>query len=155
MCIRSRCRPPSGADRLTAGQLLDRVDTAVCALNGAESAGLDAGLSATTSPIARPLVQRIALAATKLGNDPHNQEIAQCMLMDFGTNRHPERDRLLLAAAYHTAMHRKYGDPLEPARRFGEAMGVRCNDTDQHRGTMDTTVIRFRPVMSEVESACD
>jgi hypothetical protein len=46
------------------------------------------------------------------------------MLMDFGTNRHPERDKLLLAAAYHTAMHRKYGDPLEPARRFGEAMGV-------------------------------
>ena len=68
-------------------------------------------------------MERIALAATKLGNDPHNQEIAQCMLMDFGTNRHPERDKLLLAAAYHTAMHRKYGDPLEPARRFGEAMG--------------------------------
>ena len=71
-----------------------------------------------------PLVERIALAATKLGNDPHNQEIAQCMLMDFGTNRHPERDKLLLAAAYHTAMHRKYSDPLEPARRYGEAMGV-------------------------------
>ena len=74
-----------------------------------------------------PLVERIALAATKLGNDPHNQEIAQCMLMDFGINRHPERDKLLLAAAYHTAMHRKYGDPLEPARRFGEAMGVALN----------------------------
>ncbi len=68
-------------------------------------------------------MERIALAATKLGNDPHNQEIAQCMLMDFGTNRQPDRDKLLLAAAYHTAMHRKYGDPLEPARRFGEAMG--------------------------------
>jgi hypothetical protein len=24
-------------------------------------------------------------------------------------------------------MHRKYGDPLEPARRFGEAMGVALN----------------------------
>ena len=67
------------------------------------------------SATARRWCERIALAATKLGNDPHNQEIAQCMLMDFGTNRHPDRDKLLLAAAYHTAMHRKYGDPLEPA----------------------------------------
>jgi hypothetical protein len=31
---------------------------------------------------------------------------------------------LLLAAAYHTAMHRKYGDPQEPSRRFGHAMGL-------------------------------
>ena len=38
------------------------------------------------------LVQRIALSACKMGNDPHNQEIAQCMLMDFGTNRQPDRD---------------------------------------------------------------
>jgi hypothetical protein len=115
--------PPSGADKLTAGQLLDRVDTAVCALNGAESlAWTQAYLDNVGDRV--PLVERIALAATKLGNDPHNQEIAQCMLMDFGTNRHPDRDRLLLAAAYHTAMHRKYGDPLEPARRYGEAMGV-------------------------------
>ncbi len=28
--------------------------------------------------------------------------------MDFGTNQQPNRDRLLLCAAYHTAMHRKY-----------------------------------------------
>ena len=114
---------PSGADRLTARQLLDRIQSAVCALNGPESL---AWTQAYLDNIAdrAPLVEQIALAATKLGNDPHNQEIAQCMLMDFGTNCHPERDRLLLAAAYHTAMHRKYGDPLEPARRFGEAMGV-------------------------------
>ena len=62
--------------------------------------------------------QARALAAAKLGNDPHNQEIAQCMLMDYGTNQLAGRDKLLLAAAYHTAMHRKYGDPLEPAKRF-------------------------------------
>jgi hypothetical protein len=114
---------PSGADRLTAGQLLAHVDQAVCALNGPET------LAWTQVYLDHvgdrgPLVECIALAASKLGNDPHNQEIAQCMLMDFHTNRQPERDRLLLAAAYHTATHRKYGDPLEPARRFGEAMGV-------------------------------
>jgi hypothetical protein len=114
---------PSGAGNLTAGQLLDRVEAAVCGLNGAESL---AWTQAYLDNVADrgPLVERIALAATRLGNDPHNQEIAQCMLMDFGTNRSKQRDRLLLAAAYHTAMHRKYGDPLEPTRRFGEAFGI-------------------------------
>ena len=116
-------KAPSGADRLTAGQLLERVDSAVCALSGSESLAWTQAYLDNVGDRG-PLVERIALAATKLGNDPHNQEIAQCMLMDYGTNRHPERDKLLLAAAYHTAMHRKYGDPLEPARRFGEAMGV-------------------------------
>jgi hypothetical protein len=116
-------KPPSGADKLTAGQLLDHVDSAVCALNGPESLAWTRAYLDNVGDRA-PLVERIALAATKLGNDPHNQEIAQCMLMDYGTNRHPERDNLLLAAAYHTAMHRKYGDPLEPAKRFGDAMGV-------------------------------
>lgn len=116
-------RPPSGADRMTAGQLLDRVEAAVCALNGQESLDWTQAYLDNVGDRA-PLVQRIALAATKLGNDPHNQEIAQCMLMDYATNQHAERDRLLLAAAWHTAMHRKYGDPLEPARRFGQAMGL-------------------------------
>ncbi len=115
-------KAPAGADRLTAGQLLDRVEAAVCALNGQESADWTQAYLDNVADRA-PLVQRIALAATQLGNDPHNQEIAQCMLMDYGINRQPERDRLLLSAAYHTAMHRKYGDPLEPARRFGQAMG--------------------------------
>jgi hypothetical protein len=114
---------PGGADRMSATQLLDRVETAVCALSGAESVGWVQAYCDNYSDRG-PLVERIALAACRLGNDPHNQEIAQCMLMDFGTNRHPERDRLLLAAAYHTAMHRKYGDPLECARRLGEALEI-------------------------------
>jgi hypothetical protein len=71
-----------------------------------------------------PLVERLAVAATRLGNDPHNQEIGQCMLEDFGKNRSARRDRLLLACAQQTAAHRKYGDPLEASRRFGEAMGI-------------------------------
>ena len=114
---------PSHAGSLSASQLLDRVDTAICALNGEEAIGWTQAYCDSGSDRDK-LVQRIALAACKMGNDPHNQEIAQCMLMDFGTNQHRERDKLLLAAAYHTAMHRKYGDPLEPARRYGEAMGV-------------------------------
>ncbi len=115
-------KAPSGSDRLTAGQLLDRVEAAICSLNGQESVDWTQAYLDSVGDRS-PLVQRIALAATRLGNDPHNQEIAQCMLMDYGVNRQPDRDRLLLSAAYHTAMHRKYGDPLEPARRFGQAMG--------------------------------
>lgn len=114
---------PSGARALDAAQLLDRVDAAICTLNGEEAVGWTQAYCDNVSDRA-PLVQRIALAACKLGNDPHNQEIAQCMLMDFGTNRQPDRDRLLLAASYHTAMHRKYGDPMEAGRRFGHAMGL-------------------------------
>ena len=58
---------------------------------GAVQAWLEAGRDTA------PLVQQIALACTRLGNDPHNQEIALCMLEDFGKNRSPHRGRLLLA----------------------------------------------------------
>ena len=55
---------------------------------------------------------------------PTDQEIAQCMLEDYGKNRQPGRGRLLLACAQHTALHRKYGDFLDCSRRYGEALGV-------------------------------
>ena len=71
-----------------------------------------------------PLVRALAMACSRLGNDPHNQEIALCMLEDYGKNRNPARARLLMAAAHHTARHRKYGDPLDCSRRFGKALGV-------------------------------
>jgi len=114
---------PASAGALSAAQLLDRVDDAILALNGSEALGWTQAYFDNVSD-RTPLVQRIALAACKMGNDPHNQEIAQCMLMDYGINRQPDRDKLLLAAVHHTAMHRKYGDPQEPSRRFGKAMGL-------------------------------
>lgn len=116
-------KAPQGADKLTAGALLDRVDDAICALDGPASLAWTQAYCDNNADRS-PLVRRIALAASKLGNDPHNQEIAQCMLMDWGTNKQAGRDRLLLSAAYHTAMHRKYGDTLECARRYGQALGV-------------------------------
>ena len=69
-------------------------------------------------------MQQLALTACRLGNDPHNQEIAQCLLEDYAKNRGFDRDRLLLACVQHTAGHRKYGDFLECGRRYGRAMGV-------------------------------
>ena len=114
---------PAGANAMPADRLLANVEASIVALNGFEAMGWTQAYCDNFSDRGL-LVQKIALAACRLGNDPHNQEIAQCMLMDFGTNQQPDRDKLLLAAAYHTAMHRKYGDPQEPSRRFGQAMGI-------------------------------
>jgi hypothetical protein len=116
-------RAPSAADKLKPEQILDRIDDAVLALNGEDSrnwtqAYLDSGADK------KPLVQRLALLAARMGNDPHNQEIGQVLIEDWAKNQSPDRDRLLLACAHHTAVHRKYGNPLDCAQRFGAAMGI-------------------------------
>ncbi|HZT86699.1 MAG TPA: hypothetical protein VFA12_01940 [Stellaceae bacterium] len=116
-------RAASGADKLTPAQILDRMDAAVLALNGPDSvawtkAYLDSGADR------KPLMQRLAVLSCRMGNDPHNQEIGQVLLEDYGKNQGWDRDRLLLACAHHTAVHRKYGNPLECAQRFGAAMGI-------------------------------
>jgi hypothetical protein len=116
-------KAPAGADKLAPEQILERIDAAVLALSGEDSrnwtqAYLDSGADK------KPLVQRLALLACRMGNDPHNQEIGQVLLEDWAKNQSAERDRLLLACAHHTAVHRKYGNPLDCARRFGAAMGI-------------------------------
>ncbi|HEX5454850.1 MAG TPA: hypothetical protein VFX06_13760 [Stellaceae bacterium] len=116
-------RAASGADKLKPAQLLDRVDDAVLGLNGPDSvawtqAYIESGADR------KPLVERLALLACRMGNDPHNQEIGQVLLEDWTKSRSPARDRLLLACAHHTATHRKYGNPLDCAQRFGAAMGI-------------------------------
>ena len=116
-------KAPAAAEGMSAAQVLDRVEGAVLSLHGPDSLAWTRAYLDTDADRA-PLVRRLALAACRLGNDPHNQEIAQCMLEDFGKNRSPDRDRLLLAAAQHSAVHRKYGDPQEASRRFGQALGV-------------------------------
>ncbi len=116
-------RPPARAASMSAAELLAALDAAQAALQPAESvawtrAYLEAGHDRA------PLVRTLALAAVKEGNDPHNQEIGLCLLEDHGRNASPDRDTLLLACAHHTAGHVKYGDPLEPYRRFTEALGA-------------------------------
>ena len=114
---------PAGASVLTQGALLERLDAAQEALRPDEStawvrAYLDAGHDRA------PLVQTLALAAVREGNDPHNQEIGLCLLEDYGRSTAAERETLLLACAHHTAGHQKFGDRLEPYRRFREALAV-------------------------------
>jgi hypothetical protein len=115
--------PPSGAARMSGSQVIDRLEGAILALDPPEAvawtrAYLDGGEDRS------PLIQRLALIAARIGNDPHNQEIPQCMLEDYGKNQCRDRERLLLACAHISAGHRKYGDFLEAGRRFGEAMGL-------------------------------
>jgi hypothetical protein len=116
-------RAPAGADKLAPEQILDRIDAAVLALDGPEGAAWTEAYIESGAD-RKPLVERLALLACRMGNDPHNQEIGQVLLEDWAKNRSPDRDRLLLACAHHTAAHRKYGDPFACARRFGEAMGI-------------------------------
>ena len=114
-------RAPQGASALTASEVLARLDKAQMALAPEESrawvqAYLDGGYDRA------PLVETLALAAVKEGNDPHNQEIGLCLLEDYGHSRAHGRDTLLLACAHHTAGHQKFGEPLEAYRRFAEAL---------------------------------
>ena len=120
---RGAIRAPAGSDRLDPEAILDHVEAAAVALDMEAStawtrAYLDSGADRMR------LVERLALAACRTGNDPHNQEIAQCMLEDCVRGRTEDADRVLLACAHHTAGHRKYGDFLEADRRFRAAFGL-------------------------------
>jgi len=116
-------RPPRGATGLSPQRLLERIDEALIALHPDEAVAL-------TSVYLRggfdraPLLQTLALAASKFGNDPHNQELGLCLIEDYRHSTAAGRDRLLLACAQHTAGHRKYGDPLEAYRRYAEAFDI-------------------------------
>jgi hypothetical protein len=114
---------PAAAGRMSAPQIIGRLEQAMAAFDPAQAvawsrAYLDSGADRGV------LVERLALMASRFGNDPHNQEIPQCLLQDYANNRCGERDRLVLACAHISAGHRKYGDTFEAARRFGNAMGV-------------------------------
>jgi hypothetical protein len=114
---------PSNAARLDGAAIIGRLEAALAALDAPQSvawtkAYLDTGADRAV------LVERLALMASRFGNDPHNQEIPQCLLQDYALNQCADRDRLLLACAHISAGHRKYGDTFEAARRFGEAVGL-------------------------------
>ncbi len=114
---------PSGADRMNGGQIIGNLEAAIAALDPPQAVAWTRAYL-DSSEDRSLLVQRLALMATRIGNDPHNQEIPQCMLEDYGKNQSGDRERLLLACAHISAGHRKYGDFFEASRRFGEAMGV-------------------------------
>jgi len=112
---------PPGIAALGPGQVLERLEAALLALRADEAVDTTAAYLKSGYDRA-PLLEVLATAACKLGNDPHNQELGLCLLEDYQRSTAADRDRLLLACAKHSAGHRKYGDPLEAYRRFAEAM---------------------------------
>jgi hypothetical protein len=116
-------KAPSGADRMNGGQIIEHLEGAIAALDPPQAVAWAKAYLASGEDRSL-LAQRLALMAARVGNDPHNQEIPQCMLEDYGKSQSRDRERLLLASAHISAGHRKYGDFFEASRRFGEAMGV-------------------------------
>ena len=122
--------PSAAMAALPARDMLVRLDDAMVHRNPGEAvslvrAYLDSGEDR------RPLVRTLAIGGAKHGNDTHNQELALCFLESYPENNDPGRDRLLLACAHHTAGHIKYGDSLEPYRRFAEAFGIENHQNSQ------------------------
>ncbi len=116
-------KPPAAAEGMSEAAILERIEEVVLALDPEESrnwtqAYLDSGADRG------PLVQRLAFIGCKIGNDPHNQEIAQITLEDYLRTTSPERELLLVVSAHHSAGHRKYGDPLACYNRFAEAFDL-------------------------------
>jgi hypothetical protein len=108
---------------LSRQQLLARLDAAMVARNPNESVALVRAY-VKGGYDRRPLVRTLAMGAAKHGNDTHNQEIGLSFLEDYAKSSSPSRDVLLMGCAQHTAGHIKYGDSLEPYRRFAEAFGL-------------------------------
>ena len=116
-------KAPRGASGWSQGQILEKLDDALVGLRPDDAVTLTQTYLKAGYDTA-PLVSSIALGCSKLGNDPHNQEISLVQLEDFGRNTHAARGRLLMGAAAHAAGHRKYGEPLEAYRRFAESFGI-------------------------------
>ncbi len=114
---------PAGAAAMDEAARLAELDRALLQLDQ-EAAVAWTRASLMASDDRGALTRCLADAATKIGNDPHNQEIALCFLEDYGRSTAPDRDRLLLACAQHTAAHQKYGDYLECYHRYCAAFGL-------------------------------
>ncbi|MCZ6888320.1 MAG: hypothetical protein O7H39_07480 [Gammaproteobacteria bacterium] len=121
--VQTRIAAPASASGMSGAQKLAELDRALLALDSdASLAWTQACLDDTEDR--RPLVETLAGAAAKLGNDPHNQELGQILIEDFLRTTADDKDRLLLACAQHTSTHQKYGDTLECYHRYCAAMEI-------------------------------
>ncbi len=119
----ARAELPAGGSAKSPAQMLEHIVAATIALDGPQAIAWTRAYLGAGGDTA-PLVQQLALCSCRIGNDPHNQELGQLLIEDYGKNRGFDRNRLLLACVQHTAVHRKYGDFLESSRRFGKALGL-------------------------------
>lgn len=114
---------PAGASKLSEDDLLERLTASLLAIES------DASVAWTRACLEQAvdetkLIGALALAAAKIGNDPHNQELGSCTIEDYLQSTAHDKGRLLLGAARHTAGHIKYGDTFECYNRFAEAFDL-------------------------------
>lgn len=128
--------PTKAQTDLSRRAILEHLDEAMVARDPVQSIALVRAYEAGGYG-RRPLVETLALGAAKHGNDTHNQEIGLVLVDSFGHNAAGKRDLLLRACAQHNAGHIKYGDSLEPFRRFTEAMGI--ENRQRSEGDADPT----------------
>jgi hypothetical protein len=108
-------------------RLLERLDQAMLARNSDESLALvhayvAAGFDQSV------LVQQLAVASAKFGNDPHNQEICLGLLDDYVQSSAVARETLLFACVKNLTGYRKYGDHMEAYNRYAAAFGLPRTD---------------------------
>ena len=141
---RSLARPPAGADRLSGPALLTQLDGAIMRLDTDETAAWShAYLDGGHEP--ERMVETVAIAAARFGNDPHNQEICITILEDFRRTQSPFRNELLIAAAYHAAGHSKYLNYMESFQRYAHERGIPSCDFGDPAG------IDENPAAEEIE----
>ena len=116
-------RRARGVDGWGQRQLLARLDCALLERNTDESLALVAAYLRSAFDQA-DLLQLLAAASAKFGNDPHNQEICLCLIEDFALSSALARERLLFGCVKNLTGYRKYGDPLEAYQRYASAFGL-------------------------------
>jgi len=117
-------RRARGIDGWDQRRLLDRLDRALLARNTDESLALVAAYGEAGAFQQADLIQVLATAAAKFGNDPHNQEICLSLLEDYVKSSAIDRRRLLFGCVTNLTGYRKYGDALESYNRYATAFGT-------------------------------
>ena len=112
-----------GIDGWAERQLLDGLDRALLERNTDDSLALVATYVRSSYDQAA-LLQLLAAASAKFGNDPHNQEICLCLIEDYVLSTAVERERLLFGCVKNLTGYRKYGDPLEAYQRYAAAFAL-------------------------------
>ena len=118
-----------GSDAWDRHQLLRGLDAAVLARDSDTSLALVRTYLRNGNPQA-DLIERLAVACAKFGNDPHNQEICLGLLEDFVTSTAARREVLLYACIKNLTGYRKYGDHFEAYNRYAEAFGLPVAETN-------------------------
>jgi hypothetical protein len=113
----------AAANAWSAADLLEHIEAAVLQRDS------DTSISLTRTYLQNsyaqdPLIERLAIAAAKFGNDPHNQEICLGLLEDYARSTAQRREVLLYGCIKNLTGYRKYGDHFEAYNRYAEAFGL-------------------------------